>query len=122
MTLVSREDARLIADIERLIKKKIELEPVELDDAPPPRRPRERLRDEDEAPRRREPRYAAPAPVVAAPSDPLFDKPYEPAATSEPPAWEQKAPAAPRGLSAYIKPKKKLAALFGAKKTEPAES
>ena len=119
MTLVSRDDTRLVSDIEKLIKKKIELEPIELDDVPPPRRPRERVRDDDDARPRREPRYAAPAPVVVPASDPLFDKPYEPAATSEPPAWESKAPAAPRGLSAYIKPKKKLAALFGAKKSEP---
>jgi superfamily II DNA/RNA helicase len=119
MTLVAREDARNIADIEKLIKKKIELEPLELDDAPPPRRPRERVREDDDAPPRREPRYAAPAPRMAVPSDPLFDKPYEPPASSEPPAWEKKAPTQPRGLSAYIKPKKQLAALFGAKKTEP---
>jgi superfamily II DNA/RNA helicase len=119
MTLVAREDARNVADIEKLIKKKIELEALELDETPPPRRPRERVREDDDAPPRREPRYAAPAPRVAAPSDPLFDKPYEPPASSEPPAWEAKAPATPRGLSAYIKPKKKLAALFGAKKTEP---
>ena len=32
VTLVSRDDARLVADIEKLIKKKIELEPLELDD------------------------------------------------------------------------------------------
>src|SRR3954470_22103805 len=32
ITLVTREDNRLIGDIERLIKKKIELEPLELDD------------------------------------------------------------------------------------------
>ena len=119
MTLVSRDDTRLVSDIEKLIKKKIELEPIELDDVPPPRRPRELGRDDDDARPHREPRYAAPAPVVVPASDPLFDKPYEPAATSEPPAWESKAPAAPRGLSAYIKPKKKLAALFGAKKSEP---
>src|SRR6185312_12954980 len=31
VTLVTREDARLVADIEKLIKKKIELEPFELD-------------------------------------------------------------------------------------------
>src|ERR1700710_2994972 len=39
VTLVSREDARLVADIEKLIKKKIELEPIELDDAAPRPRP-----------------------------------------------------------------------------------
>ena len=44
MTLVTREDARLVSDIEKLIKKKIELEAIELDDDRPRRssfRPRE---------------------------------------------------------------------------------
>src|SRR3954464_1617163 len=38
ITLVSRDDARLVSDIEKLIKKKIEIEALELDDEPP-RRP-----------------------------------------------------------------------------------
>ena len=42
VTLVSRDDARLVSDIEKLIKKKIEIEPLELDDEPPPRQFRER--------------------------------------------------------------------------------
>src|SRR5687767_10591910 len=37
ITLVTRDDNRLVTDIEKLIKKKIELEPLELDDEPPPR-------------------------------------------------------------------------------------
>jgi ATP-dependent RNA helicase RhlE len=44
VTLVTRDDARLVADIEKLIKKKLEIEPIELEDAfprrPPPRRRR----------------------------------------------------------------------------------
>src|SRR4051812_6463798 len=40
ITLVSREDSRLVSDIEKLIKKKIELEPLELDDDRPRREPR----------------------------------------------------------------------------------
>src|SRR5205085_3239121 len=32
LTLVSREDARLVADIEKLIRKKIEIEPLEIED------------------------------------------------------------------------------------------
>ena len=44
VTLVTRDDTRLMADIEKLIKTKIELEAMELDDAPPRREPRERLR------------------------------------------------------------------------------
>jgi len=126
VTLVSSSDTRLIADIEKLIKKKIDLEPLELDDAPPPRQFRDRARHDDEArsvrpaaaPSRAS-SYAAPA---RAPSDPFFDKPYEASATTAEPAWESKAPAAPRGLSPNIKPKKRVAALFGAKLPEPAES
>ncbi len=125
MTLVAREDHRSIGDIERLIKKKIEIEPLELDDAPPRRdtyRDRSR-RDDDERPTRpagtSRPTYAAPKPA----SDPFFDKPYEPPADAPKPAWDQKAASpAPRGLSPYIKPKKKVAALFGAKKADDVPS
>jgi len=126
VTLVSRDDARLISDIEKLIKKKIDLEPLELDDEQPPRREyRERARSEDDV---RGPRPAArPAPSYAAPrapSDPFFDRPYEaPAGDGEPAAWEKaKAPAVSRGLSPYIKPKKRVAALFGAKLPSPEET
>ena len=126
VTLVSREDTRLVSDIEKLIKKKIDLEPLELDDAPPPRRDyRERVRHDDagesrsarpsSSSGRSTPSYASPR----APADPFFDKPYEPSAAvdKEPPAWEKtvQAPAVARGISAYIKPKKRVAALFGAK-------
>jgi ATP-dependent RNA helicase RhlE len=128
VTLVSSSDARLVADIEKLIKKKIELEPLELDDAPPPREYRDRARHDSPRPEGAEGR--APRPVSAprsyapprAPSDPFFDKPYEPSSTSAEPAWESKAPAAPRSLSPNIKPKKRVAALFGAKQPEPVES
>ena len=49
--------------------------------------------------------------------DPLFDKPYEVSERAEAPSWEKGGAQAPRsGLSANIKPKKKVAALFGAKK------
>ena len=120
MTLVAREDARMIGDIEKLIKKKIEIEPFELDDAPPRRdhyRDRARREDDDERPARATPRApATPATPARAAADPFFDKPYESSATTEEAAWEKKAPAAPRGLSPNIKTKKKVAALFGAKK------
>ncbi|MFT4195235.1 MAG: ATP-dependent helicase, partial [Ottowia sp.] len=58
-------------------------------------------------------RRAAPAP---APADPFFDRPYEAPAEppAEAPAWEQKARPARSGLSANIKPKRKVAALFKA--------
>ena len=128
VTLVSRDDARLIGDIEKLIKKKIELEAIELDDESPrreSRETRERVRHEadDEQPVARAPArvstYASPR---SAPRDPFFDTPYEPSASATEPAWDNKAPAAPRGLSPNIKPKKKLAALFGAKQPETADS
>jgi len=128
VTLVSPSDTRLIGDIEKLIKKKIDLEPLELDDAPPPRPSRDRARHDEEP---RSPRAGADAPLRSSvpsyaparvPRDPFFDKPYEPSATVAEPAWESKAPAAPRGLSPNIKPKKRVAALFGAKLPETAES
>jgi len=122
VTLVSSSDARLVADIERLIKKKIELEPLEFDDARPPREERPRRVREEAAPVADSPRparsYAQP---VRAPRDPFFDKPYEPSASPDTAAaWENKTPAPAstgRGLSPNIKPKKKLAALFGGGKS-----
>ena len=127
VTLVTRDDARLVADIEKLIKKKIELEPAELEDERPRRR-EERLarRDADEAPHaerveRAERPERSERPVRAAPrpaADPFFDKPYEPsAAPDSAPAWETAkaaAPAsAPRALSPNIRPKRKVASLLG---------
>jgi len=51
-----------------------------------------------------------PRPVI----DPFFERPYEASATAEP-AWEKavQSAAAPRALSPNIKPKRKVAALFG---------
>ena len=125
VTLVASSDTRLIADIERLIKKKIELEPLELDDSPPPRQYRDRSRHDDE-PREARPTSGAPARSAYVPpkivSDPFFDQPYEPSATVSEAAWERKAPPAPRGLSPNIKPKKRVAALFGAKVPETESS
>jgi hypothetical protein len=45
--------------------------------------------------------------------DPFFDKPYEAAPVTEAPAWEA-GPARPgaRSVSANIKPKRRVAALF----------
>ena len=128
ITLVSRDDSRLVDDIEKLIKKKIEIEPLELeDDAPPRRSPRERSRDDEDF---RPPPKAVVSPYSARtpgreislppqpPSDPFFDKPYEASATAAEPAWEKRAAPVARGLSPNIKPKKKVAALFGGKVPE----
>ncbi|HEX7440780.1 MAG TPA: DEAD/DEAH box helicase [Caldimonas sp.] len=126
VTLVSRDDARLVSDIERLIKKKIEIEPLELDDEAPRRPLRERFRSEadDDRPAR-EPASPRSAPVVAssrAPRDPFFDQPYEPSAAAAEASWERKVPPAPRGISPNIKPKRKVAALFGARQPEEIDS
>ncbi len=121
VTLVARDDARLVGDIEKLIKKKIELEPLELDDEAPRRPPRERERetawsrpvgDDLASARPAAPRSYQPP---RAPRDPLFDQPYEPGPAGTAPAWDAKTPAAPRGVSPNIKPRRKVAALFGAK-------
>jgi superfamily II DNA/RNA helicase len=116
ITLVTRDDTRLVSDIEKLIKKKIELEPLELE-GERPRRPRRSVDEEGAEPRRAErssrgSHWAPPAP----PADPIFDRPYEASSASpEPAAWERKAPApsSPGVASPSIKPKKKVAALLG---------
>jgi hypothetical protein len=56
--------------------------------------------------------YGRPAP---APRDPFFDKPYEAPAVGEAaaaPSWEASARPTTRSISANIKPKRKVAALF----------
>ncbi|WP_349742782.1 DEAD/DEAH box helicase [Roseateles cavernae] len=129
VTLVNKSDARLVADIEKLIKRKIDLDAIELEEE----RPRRHVRTERPERSERDDRPAAPRSDYAAapraahrPSsrDPFFDKPYEPSASSESPSWEKTTPAAGmgggKGLSPYIKPKKRVAALFGAKPAQPA--
>ena len=63
VTLVTRDDTRLVADIERLIKKKLEIEPFEFDDERPRRPPRRR--DDDDERRERGRRAASRAPRAA---------------------------------------------------------
>jgi ATP-dependent RNA helicase RhlE len=124
VTLVSGSDARLVADIEKLIKKKIELEALEIEEAPAPRQYRDRTRHDDEgrsgSSRNSSSNPRSFEPARTAPLDPFFSQPYEPSdntASSEKPAWEAKTPTAATrgGLSPNIKPKKRVAALFGAK-------
>jgi len=93
LTLVSPSDTRLVADIEKLIQKKITLQACTL----------ERLR----APN---PRSSAQRPWNKPASDPFFDKPYEPGKQQATPAWERAA-TTPRP-SALTKPKRAIAALF----------
>ena len=131
VTLVTRDDARNVSDIEKLINKKIELEPFEVANDRPVRAPRREFddeprraprRDADDEPRRDPPIALRPAlpPRQPAPQknrDPFFDRPYEASSSSaEKPEWEKNTPAAPVGraaLSASIRSKRKLAALLG---------
>ena len=125
VTFVSNSDARLVGDIEKLLKRKIELEPIEFDDE----RPRGRINDGrrawreagevgdprdvlDGAARERPRRDQRPA---APPKDPFFDQPYEPPAVEEAPAWEAAATKqATSRVSSNIKTKRKVPALFKA--------
>jgi superfamily II DNA/RNA helicase len=106
VTLVTRDDSRQIGEIERLIKKKIELEPIEFEDT----RPRRRLREDD--PRELRESRPEPAPRRAAPAaDPFFDRPYEAPADASP-AWERAKADLP-AKAPSIRPKKKVASLLG---------
>lgn len=146
VSFVASSDQRLVADIEKLIKTKIEIEPLEFDEDKPriseqgrindgrrmyrepdaqgahdareagseARPPRER-REVREVREPRERREYTPHRQPVASRDPFFDKPYESTASVEAqPAWEAAARANPArsGVSANIKPKKKVAALF----------
>jgi superfamily II DNA/RNA helicase len=115
VTLVTRDDTRLISDIEKLIKKKLDIEPLEFDDLRPRRaRP---MRDDDERERVADaaPRRAVPVAVGRRPSahaaDPIFDRPYEPTANAEP-TWEHARPE-PVGKAPPARAKKKVASLLG---------
>jgi superfamily II DNA/RNA helicase len=132
VTLVSPSDARLVGDIEKLIKKKLDVETLQLDTAPTGPAPEKwgtraedrprgsayegRRRDEFDprdaldTPRERRGGFR-PAPVNR---DPFFSKPYEASSANVSPSWDA-VPKAPRSsISANIKPKRKVAALFKA--------
>ena len=137
MTFVSATDSRLIGDLEKLLKKKIELEAMEYDEDKPRGRindgrrawreagevgdprdaldvPRERERGIERSTGERDRRPARDFRPAAAPRDPFFDQPYEAPATEVAPAWEANAKPASSRVSANIKPKRKIAALFKA--------
>ena len=132
VTLVTRDDARLVADIEKLIKRKFELEPMEFDAVDASSRNHrdrpQRDANDDSRSETREPRSSSGAPRSAwrepqrPPSDPFFDRPYEPSAGESEPAWERRETPVGRGVSVNIKTKKKVAALFGAKVAETESS
>ncbi len=143
VTFVSKTDARLVADIEKLIKTKVELEAIEFEEDVPDIRKQGRINDgrrmyaegaQDDSRHgghrsgslrdvAHEGQFARPersvrrdyARPTAAPRDPFFDKPYEPTPVAEvTPSWE--ATSTPRhgarSISANIKPKRRVAALF----------
>jgi superfamily II DNA/RNA helicase len=141
VSFVSRSDARLMVDLEKLLKSKVELEAVEFDEDLPDIRKQGRINDghrmyaqgarndnrykhgsgsmRDVA---QEGQYAQPqrpsrpdyGRSTAVSRDPFFEQPYAPSATAKAaPSWE----ATPvqhntRSHSANIKPKRKVAALF----------
>ncbi len=135
VSLATRDDARLITDIEKLIKKKIDLEAIELEDDRQARRPRRREFDDlqDAAPVRTDSAPAAspaPAPVHASRpprshsrhhADPFFDRPYE-ADPNAQPGWDGSAgsvspagssAASNAGMGRLVKNKRKVASLLG---------
>jgi superfamily II DNA/RNA helicase len=130
VTLVSPSDTRLVGDIEKLIKKKLEVETLPLDptaagpsserwgaraeDRPRGRASEGRRRDDFDprdaldAPRERRGGFR-PAPINR---DPFFSQPYEAPSADVSPSWDA-VPKTPRSsISANIKPKRKVAALF----------
>ena len=134
VSFVASSDIRLVSDIEKLLNTKIELEPLEFDEDRPRISEQGRINDgrrmyregegaaldasELRAPReRRERREYTSYRQPVAPRDPFFDQPYEPVvALDAQPAWEAaaKSSSARGSVSANIKPKKKVAALFKA--------
>jgi superfamily II DNA/RNA helicase len=136
VSFVSGKDTRLLADIEKLIGKKLELEAVELEADKQPagrfndgqrawregddegRREIRQARDSREGRAPREDRR--PLRPARPPADPLFDAPYEPTVSAE---TASVADAASRTtstsrLSPNIKIRKKLPALFKPTTTE----
>ncbi|MDB5886592.1 MAG: box helicase domain protein, partial [Polaromonas sp.] len=136
VSFVASSDQRLVTDIEKLIKTKIEIEALEFDEDTPRISEQGRINDGRRMYRESENleqgRASEPRPVrehaerrerreytlhrqPAASRDPFFDRPYEAGAPAESlPSWEASSKANParNGVSANIKPRKKIAALF----------
>jgi ATP-dependent RNA helicase RhlE len=139
-SFVDGDDKRLITDIEKLIKKKVEFSPIELENESPRRGDRfnsgRRAWGEDDAGRddrpserrdeRRDDRPAQrsqyPSRPARAPVDPFFNKPYEEPTAAQAAAWEATPKASPSRVSANIKTKRKVAALFSAGAPLPAQA
>jgi superfamily II DNA/RNA helicase len=122
VSLATRDDARLISDIEKLIKIKIDIEPLELDDERPRRPPRREFREDDPPARPPgSPTYSA-QPASSRPQrghaqgDPFFDRPYEPDPNASP-SWEGTLPASAAPAASAVtrssKSKRRVASLLG---------
>jgi superfamily II DNA/RNA helicase len=125
ISFVGGRDAKLVADIEKLIGRKMEIEPIELEaERRPPGRYNDGQRlwhgdsDGERPPRAARPPVRAPRP----PQDPFFEQPYQSTLPDgAKPTWESTPKAATgRGLSPYIKTRKKVPALF--KRAEPEQA
>ena len=136
VSFVSGRDTRLMADLEKLLGKKLELEALEFEADRRPagrfndgqrawqqpegqdaeRRESRAIRESRESRTPREARGPADARPARArvPADPLFDKPYEPSQASDDalPSWEVSQRATARAASPNIKTRRKVAALF----------
>ena len=119
VNFVSLHDDRLVADIEKLIKTKIELEAIEFEENLPDIRKQGHINDGHriyrqgvgEMPRGESTGRSS----RAAPKDPFFDKPYESPIVAEntTPSWEATTTRqGGRSISSNIKSKRKVAALF----------
>jgi Superfamily II DNA and RNA helicases len=108
ITLATERDSRSLSDIEKLIKRNIEVRSLALEPRPSRRPLRTERPVEPIAP------LLARAPRAAS-RDTWFDKPYE-ADPKAQPAWEDNATATGRGtMPANIRPRRHLAALLGGK-------
>jgi superfamily II DNA/RNA helicase len=111
ITLAAERDTRGLADIEKLIKRSIEVRELRLE----PRSRRDARPGERSADRRDERRGgAAPRAPARSAQDPWFDKPYEVDPNANP-GWEQSAAPGSRSSAPNIRTRRKVALLLGGK-------
>lgn len=131
VTLVTAQDSRQVGEIEKLIKKKIDVLPCPMPEARPARSPRpesgeRQWRERDAGQESRAPAESRPsrAPAAFRPSrvaqramhsDPFFDRPYEATPVAQQPAsWDSALAGSGNKSPAPGKAKRKVAALFRA--------
>lgn len=120
VSFVSETDSRLITEIEKLLKNKIDIESIEFDADSPGESSQNRFNDGNrmnskfnhQAPERKF--RMAPSQICRANLDPFFERPYEPSLIPEKvPVWDSGSGVSrSRGFSSNIKSKKKIAALL----------